>query len=185
MTTATASPGGWSGWPAAAGCCVPGEPSDPIQVIDARDLAAWMVTLLDRRVPGVFNAVTPEPPFGFGALLDVVATAVAPAGTQLTWVDGEFLRAAGLDASALPLAPGLDPEDASLNAASPAAALAAGLAPRPLRDTVADLHAHEASTPTAVPDGTGIAAAREAELLAAWAARQQAPRPGPGAAGRR
>jgi 2'-hydroxyisoflavone reductase len=150
----------------------PGDPADPIQVIDARDLATWMVALLDGSVPGVFHAVSPAPPFGFGALLEVIATAVAPAGTQLTWIDGAFLRAAGLDAAALPLAPGLDPDDSSINAASPAAARAAGLVCRPLRDSVADIHAHEAGSPTAVPDGIGIGAAREAELLAAWAARQ-------------
>jgi 2'-hydroxyisoflavone reductase len=162
----------------------PGDPADPIQVIDARDLAAWMVALLERSVSGVFHAVSPEPPFGFGALLDAIATAVAPAGTRLTWVPAGFLRAAGLDAAALPLAPGLE-EDASINAASPAAARAAGLVSRPLHDSVADIHAHEARSPTAVPDGTGIGAAREAALLAAWAARQEAAQRGPGAAGLR
>ena len=66
--------------------------------------------------------------------------------------------------------------DASLSAASSAAALAAGLAPRPLGQSVADIHAHEAAAPTAVPAGTGIDPAREAELLAAWAARSPAAR---------
>jgi 2'-hydroxyisoflavone reductase len=149
----------------------PGGPADPIQVIDVRDLATWMVALLGESAPGVFHAASPEPPFGFGALLDVIATAVAPAGTRLTWVDGAFLRGAGLDAAALPLAPGLDLEDASINAASAAAARAAGLAPRPLRESVAAIHAHEARSPTTVPDGIGISAAREAALLADWAAR--------------
>ena len=152
----------------------PGDPADPIQVIDARDLAAWMVALLDRSVTGTFHTASPEPPFGFGPLLDAIAAEVAPAGTQLTWVDSEFLRAAGLDDSALPLWPGVNMEDASLSAASSAAALAAGLAPRPLGQSVADIHAHEAASPTAVPAGTGIDPAREAELLAAWAARSPA-----------
>jgi 2'-hydroxyisoflavone reductase len=149
----------------------PGDPADPIQVIDARDLASWMVALLDGSVTGAFHAASPEPPFGFGPLLDAIATEVAPAGTQLTWVDSEFLRAAGLDDSALPLWPGASLDDASLSAASSAAALAAGLAPRPLRQSVADIRAHEEASPTPVPAGTGIDAAREADLLAAWAAR--------------
>jgi 2'-hydroxyisoflavone reductase len=154
----------------------PGDPADPIQVIDARDLATWMLALLDGSVTGAFHTASPEPPFGFGPLLDAIAAEVAPAGTQLTWVDSEFLRAAGLDDSALPLWPGVNIEDASLSAASSAAALAAGLAPRPLRQSVADIHAHEAASPTAVPAGTGIDAAREAELLAGWAAPSQAAR---------
>jgi 2'-hydroxyisoflavone reductase len=150
----------------------PGDPADPIQVIDARDLAAWTVALLERSAAGVFHTASPEPPFGFGPLLDVIATEVAPAGTQLTWVDSEFLLGAGLDDAALPLWPGASLDDASLSAASSAAALAAGLAPRPLGQSVAEIHAHEAATPTAIPDGTGIDAAREAGLLAGWAARR-------------
>jgi 2'-hydroxyisoflavone reductase len=154
----------------------PGDPADPIQVIDARDLASWMVALLDRSVTGAYHAVSPEPPFGFGLLLDAIATEVAPAGTELIWADSEFLRAARLDDAALPLWPGASLDDASLSAASPAAALAAGLAPRPLRQSVADIHAHEAASPTAVPAGTGIDAAREADLLAGWTARGPAGR---------
>lgn len=154
----------------------PGDPADPIQVIDARDLASWMVALLDGSVTGAFHTASPEPPFGFGLLLDAIAAEVAPAGTQLTWVDSEFLRAAGLDDSALPLWPGASLDDASLSAASSAAALAAGLTPRPLRQSVADIHSREAASPTAVPARTGIDATREAELLAAWAARSQAAR---------
>ncbi|HEY3977992.1 MAG TPA: NAD-dependent epimerase/dehydratase family protein [Streptosporangiaceae bacterium] len=149
----------------------PGDPADPIQVIDARDLASWMLALLDGSVAGAFHAASPEPPFGFGPLLEAIAAAVAPAGTQLTWVDSEFLRAAGLDDSTLPLWPGASLDDASLSAASAAAARATGLAPRPLAQSVADIHAHEAVSPTPVPAGTGIDAAREADLLAAWAAR--------------
>ena len=149
----------------------PDDPADPIQVIDARDLASWMVALLEGRMAGAFHAASPAPPFGFGHLLDAIAAEVAPAGTQLTWVGSEFLLGAGLDDSALPLWPGYNPDDASLSAASPAAALAAGLAPRPLRQSVAEIHAHEAASPTAVPAGTGTDAAREAALLAAWAER--------------
>jgi 2'-hydroxyisoflavone reductase len=140
-------------------------------VIDARDLASWMVALLDGSVTGAFHAASPEPPFGFGHLLDVIAAEVAPADTQLTWVDSDFLRVAGLDDSALPLWPGYNSDDASLNAASSAAALSAGLAPRPLGQSVAEIHAHEAASPTSVPAGTGTGAARETALLTAWAAR--------------
>jgi 2'-hydroxyisoflavone reductase len=86
----------------------PGDPADPIQVIDARDLAAWSITLLERSVTGTFHAVSPPPPFGFGQLLDEIATEVAPAGTRLTWVASDFLRAAGEDSDSLPLWPGGD-----------------------------------------------------------------------------
>jgi len=42
----------------------PGDATDPIQVIDARDLASWVISLLERSMTGTFNAVSPPPPFG-------------------------------------------------------------------------------------------------------------------------
>ncbi len=59
----------------------PGDAEDPIQVIDARDLASWAVSLLENSVAGAFHAVSPPPPFGFGQLLDEIAARVAPPGT--------------------------------------------------------------------------------------------------------
>jgi 2'-hydroxyisoflavone reductase len=143
----------------------PGDPADPIQVIDARDLAAWLVTLLEGAVAGAFHAVSPPPPFGFGDLLEAIAAVAAPPGTRLAWVDSATLLAAGADDEVLPLWPGASPEDATLNAADPSAALAAGLAPRPLRDTIADTRAAEARAPTKVPAGTGLDPVREAALI--------------------
>ena len=73
----------------------PGDPGDPIQLIDARDQAAWIVSLLERSIIGTFHAVSPAPPFGFGQMLETIAAEVAPAGTQLTWADTSFLSPAG------------------------------------------------------------------------------------------
>jgi hypothetical protein len=66
--------------------------------------------------------------------------------------------------------PGGDSEH-DINAASPAAALAAGLRPRPLGQSAAEIHAHELGFPTAVPGGVGLSPQREADLLAGWARR--------------
>jgi 2'-hydroxyisoflavone reductase len=143
----------------------PGEPDDPIQVIDARDLAVFTRGLVERAVPGTFHAASPAPPFGFGALLEEIAGQVAPAGTTLTWLSRQYLLDAGEDDESLPLWPGGDSER-DINAASPAAAVAAGLRWRPLRQSAAELHAHEQRYPTPVPAGTGLPAEREASLLA-------------------
>jgi 2'-hydroxyisoflavone reductase len=148
----------------------PGDPADPIQVIDARDLATWTVSLLAGGISGVFHAVSPPPPFGFGELLEAVAARVAPPGTKLTWVDSDFLLGEGENDESLPLWPGADSEH-DINAADPAAAYGAGLAPRPLRDTVADVHAAQSQWPVQPRPGTGIPAEREAELLARWTGR--------------
>ncbi|MEP7023423.1 MAG: NAD-dependent epimerase/dehydratase family protein [Actinomycetota bacterium] len=148
----------------------PGNPADPIQVIDARDMATWAVSLLERSVPGIFHAVSPPPPFGFGDMLAAIAAQVAPPGTVLTWVGQEFLQDSGLDDNALPLWPGGDSESA-INAADPARANAAGLAPRPLSQTIDEIRVAEQASPTAVPPGLGLSAEAEADLLAHWAAQ--------------
>ncbi len=147
----------------------PGNPDDPIQVIDARDMAAWVVKLAEQGVAGPFHAVSPAPPFGFGDLLTAIAARVAPAGTTLTWVGQDYLLAEGMG-ECLPLWPAGDPES-DINAADPAAALATGLRPRPVGDSAAELHEQELRSPMPVPDGTGVSAEREAELLAGWARR--------------
>ncbi|MEU9041590.1 MULTISPECIES: NAD-dependent epimerase/dehydratase family protein [unclassified Kitasatospora] len=137
----------------------PGRPDAPIQVVDARDLAAWMLALLERNASGTYHAAAP-PPFTFGDLLDAVASAVAPAGTTLTWVTEDFLRAAGIPDRALPLWP-RNPQLRATNTADPAAALATGLTPRPVADTARDIPPFEPLPETLTPE-------QEADLLAAW-----------------
>ena len=147
----------------------PGDPDDPIQLIDARDQAAFTVSLLERSITGTFHTVSPAPPFGFGQMLETIAAQVAPPGTQLTWVPSEFLLEQAVDGAALPLWAEGEGDAANMSRANPAAAFAAGLTPRPLRETVADIRAEDRVPGTGRP-GIGISAEREAELLAGWAA---------------
>jgi 2'-hydroxyisoflavone reductase len=145
----------------------PGSPDDPIQLIDARDQGSWIVSLLERDIHGTFHSVGQEPPYGFGQMLEAIAGEVAPAGTKLAWVPNQFLVAAGVDGAALPLWGEGDAEAGNMMSASPAAAFAAGLRPRPVRQTVADMRAEDPS-PASRP-GVGISPEREAELLSSWA----------------
>jgi len=146
----------------------PGPADDPAQVIDVRDQADWMVRLLEDGRSGAFHSVSPAPPFSFGDMLEAIAAAVAPAGTALVWVDPDWLRDRNLDDTALPLWAGGVPE-ATFSAANPAKAYAAGLAPRPLADTIRDTLAWARSQdgPTAA---TGLDAGLEAELINSWRA---------------
>jgi 2'-hydroxyisoflavone reductase len=66
--------------------------------------------------------------------------------------------------------PGGDSES-DINAADPAAAFAAGLAPRPLGQSIDEIREHELRSPAAAPDRVGLTPEREAELLASWASR--------------
>jgi len=69
----------------------PGAPDDPVQYVDARDLAAWMVQTAERGTVGVFNATGPERPLGIGAMLASCAKAT-PRPASLTWVPEKFLE---------------------------------------------------------------------------------------------
>ncbi|HET7901958.1 MAG TPA: NAD-dependent epimerase/dehydratase family protein [Candidatus Nanopelagicales bacterium] len=146
----------------------PGDPDDPIQVIDARDMARWIVGLVEDDVSGTFHAVSPEPPFSFRDMLESIAAEVAPAGTALTWVDQRWLLDQGEDGGSIPLWGEDDPWIAA-NAASAAAARATGLAPRPLSRSVREILEHVAGFPA--PDSPAVSRERERELLDAWHAR--------------
>lgn len=144
---------------------VPGPADAPAQVIDVRDMASWMVGLLEQQASGAYHAASPAPPFSWGQLLEVIRDAVAPPGTKLTWVDEGFLLGRGLDDGSLPLWSGGDP-DVLMMAADPAKAFGTGLRPRPLADTVRDTWAWTQGVPQ--PASPGMSADRESELLAAW-----------------
>jgi 2'-hydroxyisoflavone reductase len=144
----------------------PGPRDAAIQVIDARDLADWTIRLLGRPGGGVFHAVSPAPPFSFEELLEAVVAEVGPPGTTLTWVDPDFLGERGLTAEALPLWSAFDKER-DLNAADPAAAFAAGLSPRPLRQTVRETYESAAQDPLPPPPER-LTAEQESRVLAEW-----------------
>ena len=142
----------------------PGGRTDPAQVVDVRDLAEFLLGVAVGRTSGTFNAVRPAVPWS--ELLETTA-AVAPAGSSLLWVDGAWLAERGVTGADLPLWSGGDPDWQC--AMSPARAEAAGLRHRPLPETVRDTEAW--ATDGRLVDGVGLTDAREAELLAHWAAR--------------
>ncbi len=117
----------------------PGTPRDPIQIIDVRDLAAWMMKLVDARTTGYFNAVSPPGAFTMGELIKASQQASPAAGTKVTWVPEDFL-AAHWRPDELDLPPWSplkgDSAGASLTAVKPA--IRTGLRSRPLQETVRD-----------------------------------------------
>ncbi len=110
----------------------PGEPSAPVQVIDARDLAAFAVHLAERGPTGVFNAVGDQTTMG--EALHAMREAVG-GGARLRWVERPDDVAPW---SELPLWVGGDPDHAGTMCVSNTKARAAGLTLRPLADTARD-----------------------------------------------
>jgi len=147
----------------------PGPYDAPIQVIDSRDQGAWTVSLCEKQTSGVFNSVSPTPPFGMGDLLDTAVRAVGPDDTELVWADPAWLIEQGETYQSLPLWTGGEREWSL--AAAPTAAVASGLSFRPLTETIADTWAWIKDDQPALVAGWGISDEREAELLAAWDVR--------------
>lgn len=141
----------------------PGRPEDVVQVIDVRDLAAWLLDLAGTRTSGTYDAV--GEPVPFGELLAQVAAGVGNPDPRLTWVDGAFLEEQGVEhwagEGSLPLWLPRPAYDGML-AHDPAPALATGLRLRPLAETAPGC----LDSPV-----TALAPEREAEVLAAWHAR--------------
>ncbi|GAA4246362.1 NAD-dependent epimerase/dehydratase family protein [Dactylosporangium darangshiense] len=152
----------------------PGERGSSIQYVDARDMAAWIVAMAESGTAGVFHAAAPayapERPFSFGDLLEAMVAEAGPPGTTLTWVDPGFLLERGIGGDELPLWPAPD-RDAAVNRADPSAAFAAGLSPRPLRESIRDCLADARTNPRTAPQR--LTPEREAELLREWHERQR------------
>jgi 2'-hydroxyisoflavone reductase len=127
----------------------PGPPERPFQFIDVRDLAGWILRMVEERRSGAFNAAN-----------EGVALAELLAGADVVWLPDEFLAEHGVTEEELPLW-SADPTYAALHEADVSAAVAAGLTFRPPEETMQAVL--EEPAPKA-----GLTPEREAELIAAW-----------------
>lgn len=148
----------------------PGDGSDPVQFIDARDLAEWTIRVAEARTFGTFNATGPEHPLSMRDMLATIATAIH-ADVQLTWVPADFLEAQQVAAwSNMPVwVPGQG-DSAGFARRSIRNALAAGLTFRPLATTSSDTLAWFQQQPAErqAKLKAGLPAPREQEVLAKW-----------------
>jgi 2'-hydroxyisoflavone reductase len=152
----------------------PGDGSDPVQVIDARDLAEFMIRLAEQRTFGTFNATGPAKEMTMAEMLYGIR-AVTTAGAQFTWVPADFLAAQQVRPwSNMPTWVPMSPETKGFSRRSIAKALAAGLTFRTLADTArATLDWHR-TRPAAEKERqetakvAGMSPEREADVLAAW-----------------
>lgn len=147
----------------------PGAPTDPIQVIDVRDLAAWLVMLMDTLTMGVFDAVGPGEPLTMGAVLEK-SKALAKSDARFTWVSPAFLDKFPGDPLDLPIWAPPEGKTAGFHTRSGERARKAGLGHRPVDETMKDLVAWFKSLPPERQEKrrAGISLEREAEVLAAW-----------------
>jgi 2'-hydroxyisoflavone reductase len=147
----------------------PSPPDAGLQLIDARDLAAWMLDMAEGRRAGTFNAIAPPGSTRWGDLLDACVAATG-SDAELVWVPASEVTARVAEPwNELPLWP--IPGLAGLYAMSAGRAREAGLRPRPLSETVADTWAWLAAGADlgdwrSEVQASGLDPALERELLA-------------------
>jgi nucleoside-diphosphate-sugar epimerase len=135
----------------------PGSPEDPVQFVDVRDLAEWIVFGTEAGLAGAYNATGQT--MRFEALLDECRR-VTESDARFTWVPSERLLAAGVEEwMGIPLwiaSPGWE----AANRVDVTRALGAGLRFRPLAETIVG-----ALREAQLVDGVGLTPEREWELL--------------------
>jgi 2'-hydroxyisoflavone reductase len=147
----------------------PAPPTASAQVIDARDLAAWIVRAAESGLSGTFNAVdrptTRDGLFG-------TCRRVAGSDAELVWVDGDFLTEHGIgEWMELPLWLD-DAQYTGMLSVDPTAAFGAGLETRPLEETVHATLAWARSGEAPAEAPAGLAREKERQVLDAWLSRQ-------------
>ncbi|MEU9393570.1 NAD-dependent epimerase/dehydratase family protein [Streptomyces sp. NPDC048324] len=117
----------------------PGPRELPLQYVDVRDLAEWILGAVEQELSGPFNLMSEQGHATMGELLEA-CVAVTGSAAELRWTAPEVILDAGIAPwTELPVwvPPGTDMHDA-LHAADVSRAVATGLVCRPVGETVAD-----------------------------------------------
>jgi 2'-hydroxyisoflavone reductase len=145
----------------------PGTPNDPVQFIDARDLAEWTIRMAENRETGVYNATGPAKSLTMGGMLEGMKSALNSNAT-FTWTPADFLKQQKVEAwSDMPVWAG---DELGLARTNISRALSKGLTFRPLAETARDTLAWFKTLPQdrQSKPHAGLTPEREAEVLATW-----------------
>ena len=153
---------------------VPGKPADPVQYVDVRDVAEWMIRLIEEKKAGTYNAVGPQQAQGVAAFAAEAAKAFDVQTSFIQIDDYDFLKSHQVT----DLVPWIMPEGNNAGSAliSNEKAIQAGLTFRSLRGSVKDTHDWWYSDNLTdeqrnkFEQNPETVLARESEILTAWAA---------------
>lgn len=154
---------------------LPESPDSPLQIIDVRDLASFVVDCVEQRISGVYNTVTPKGEYTLGK---AIADSQAVAGTQVDpiWMDLNFIAEHQLvEKGEIPTWAPSDSGESKWALVSGARAAAAGMETRPIRETIRGILDWWPTLPEERRSKmrAGMSPEREAELIVAWKARQE------------
>jgi len=149
----------------------PGRPDGAVQFIDARDLAAWTLRMIETGRTGTYNATGPDKSLTIGVLLDV-CNRESGGTARFVWVDEPFLLREEVGPwIELPLWIPDDMDMRGHSAIDCCKAIAARLTFRPLNETVRNTLAWDATRPANTARAAGLRPERETELLDKWRAQ--------------
>ncbi len=140
---------------------VPGHPAQQTQFIDVRDLAQWIVRMVEARKTGIYNATGPDYTLTMEQFVETCKSATG-SDTHFTWVGNSFVPE---DVNFQPWVPD---EYIGMRAVNCQKAYTDGLTFRPLAATIRDTLAWKAASPTAGTISSGLKPEQEKELLAKW-----------------
>ena len=153
----------------------PGAPTDPVQFIDARDLAEWTIRMVEQGTTGTFNATGPKSKLTMVEMLDGIKKATT-SESRFTWVDADFLAAQKVRPwSDMPVWIPPRGDEAGFSEISINRALAKGLTFRSLPDTAKATLEWFRKQPAArqAKLKAGLTPEREVDVLAAWHAQKK------------
>ena len=142
----------------------PGMPDHPMQFIDVRDLAQWIVHMVEAGKKGVYNATGPDYTLSTEQFL-MECKATTGSDVRFTWVDEAFLSDILEEVNLQPWVP---ESYVGMRATNCSKAFADGLTFRPLAETVRDTLAWKAASPTPDTLRSGLDSAQEQQLLRSW-----------------
>ena len=154
----------------------PESPDAPTQFIDVRDLANFILHLIEQKNIGTFTADAQAGSITMGKLINACLNASPKAGTPV-WVPAAFLAESNVGPwMDLPCWIPAHGDEAGFGRRNTTKALAAGLMYRSLDSTVRDTLAYWNSLPAErrAKPGAGLSAEREAAVLAKWKSKNKA-----------
>jgi 2'-hydroxyisoflavone reductase len=148
----------------------PGSGSDPVQFIDARDLAAWIILAIEQGDKGVFNATGPDKELPISTLLDA-CKAASGSDASFTWAPTEFLEQQKVAPwSDMPVWVPAVGEDLGMARINCSKAIGRGLRFRPVQETARDTLEWWKTLPDErrAKLRAGLAQERELAVLGEW-----------------
>jgi 2'-hydroxyisoflavone reductase len=143
----------------------PEKPEVPVQIIDVRDLADFIIKLVEGEASGIYNATGPDYELTFGKLLDTCKQ-VSGNDANIQWASVEFLEQNKVAPwSDMPVWVPDNDENPGFSRMNISKGIDAGMKFRPLEDTVRDTLSWAITRPTDHEWRAGLKSEREQELL--------------------